>query len=186
MVAVATAVQTKRLLLRPLQREDAEPLFNLFATWDVIRWLSMPPWPYTMDDARKFIEMHVDQDLEKMTFAITCDDTLIGGIDMRRNPVGRTQRGPGLNLGYWLGRPYWGQGLMTEAAGGILKHVFAVRADDTIYSGAFAENVASLRVQDKLGFVRDGETLSYARPRGGEFLHVNTVLSCANFAARTL
>ncbi len=181
MSAVATAIRTERLLLRPLQRRDAESLFKLFATWDVIRWLSMPPWPYTMKDAYDFIDRQHDQGLEKVTFGITRDGVLIGGVDVRLNPVGRTQRGPGLNLGYWLGRPYWGQGFMTEAASGLLGHVFAARVDDTVYSGAFTENVASLRVLEKLGFVRDGETLSFARPRGGEFPHINTVLTRARF-----
>jgi RimJ/RimL family protein N-acetyltransferase len=176
-IASVTDIDTQRLLLRPLQRPDVEPLFKLFATWEVIRWLSMPPWPYAIEDARDFIEHQLGQSLERATFGIWRDSNLIGGIDVRLNPAGRTQRGPGLNLGYWLGRPYWGRGYMTEAARGFLGHVFAVRTDDLIYSGAFAENIASLRVQEKIGFVRDGEVLSYARPRDGEFPHVNTVLT---------
>jgi RimJ/RimL family protein N-acetyltransferase len=49
------AIRTERLLLRPLRPEDAEPIFDLFANWEVVRWLSTPPWPYTLDDARTFI-----------------------------------------------------------------------------------------------------------------------------------
>ncbi|HEY7552802.1 MAG TPA: GNAT family N-acetyltransferase, partial [Hyphomicrobiaceae bacterium] len=76
----------------------------------------------------------------------------------------------------WLGRAHWGNGYITEAARGLLACAFAAGAGDTVYSGAFADNAASLRVQEKLGFVRDGETLLYARPRGREFPHVNTKL----------
>ncbi len=48
-------IRTERLLLRPLRADDAEPLFALFANWEVIRWLSLPPWPYTLEDA---LELH--------------------------------------------------------------------------------------------------------------------------------
>ena len=69
----------------------------------------------------------------------------------------------GPHLGYWLGQPYWGDGYMTEAARGFVARIFAARAGDTIYSGAFADNAASLRVQEKLGFARDGETTLYCQ-----------------------
>jgi RimJ/RimL family protein N-acetyltransferase len=51
-----TTVRTERLLLRPLHADDAEPLFALFSDWEVIRWLSTPPWPYTPGDARAFVD----------------------------------------------------------------------------------------------------------------------------------
>jgi RimJ/RimL family protein N-acetyltransferase len=181
--AAGDDIKTERLVLRPMRAGDAEPLFSLFADWEVIRWLSMPPWPYTIEDARGFILQHSNHDLTMTTFAITLEGALIGGIDVRLNPAGRSQKGPGPNLGYWLGRPYWGRGYMTEAARGFIAHVFAAGLGDTIYSGAFADNEASLRVQEKLGFLRDGETMLYAKPRGKEFQHVNTVLTRWKFEA---
>ena len=42
---------------------------------------------------------------------------------------------------------------------------------------AFVENAASLRVQEKVGFVRDGETILHSRPRGGDFPHINTLVT---------
>jgi RimJ/RimL family protein N-acetyltransferase len=176
-------VHTERLLLRPLRTSDAEPLCALFADWEVIRWLSMPPWPYTLEDAYSFIREHRDKDL-RTAFAITLADALIGGIDVRMNPANQSQRGPGPNLGYWLGRPYWGRGYITEAARGLLGHVFEAGLGDVVYSGAFADNAASLRVQEKLGFERDGETMAYSRPRDGEFPHVNTALTRPRFEGR--
>jgi RimJ/RimL family protein N-acetyltransferase len=70
---------------------------------------------------------------------------------------------------------------MTEAAREFLAHVFAAGIGDTVYSGGFADNAASLRVQEKLGFARDGETMLYAKPRGSAFLHVNTRLERDQF-----
>src|SRR5262245_45863912 len=174
-------IHTARLLLRPLRTTDAGPLFALFADWEVIRRLSMPPWPYAIEDAHSFIREHRDGDLGRTTFAITLADVLIGGIDVRMNPANQSQRGAGPNLGYWLGRPHWGRGYMTEAARGFLARVFDAGLGDPVYSGAFADNAASLHVQEKLGFERHGETMLYSRPRDGKFPHVNTVLARERF-----
>ena len=153
-------IRTARLLLRPLRPTDAEPLFELFNNWQVVRWLSMPPWPYALADAVAFITPRVTQKPVETNFAIALDDSLIGGIGVRMKDTSHLQAGPGPNLGYWLGQPYWGRGYMTEAARGIAAHAFASGVGETIYSGAFADNAASLRVQEKVGFVRAGETTS--------------------------
>ena len=72
---------------------------------------------------------------------------------------------------------------MTEAARGIAAHAFASGVGETIHSGAFADNAASLRVQEKVGFVRAGETTLFAKPRGAQFPHVNTFLTRDAFEA---
>jgi len=176
-------IRTKRLLLRPLRTNDAEPLFALFADWEVIRRLTMPPWPYALEDAHSFIEGQLNRGLTETTFAVTFDGALIGGIDVRMNKPDQSQSGSGPNLGYWLGRPHWGCGYMTEAARAFVAHVFACGIGDTIYSGAFSDNEASLRVQAKLGFMRDGETMLYARPRRAKFPLLNTRLVRSVFKA---
>ncbi|MGZ3291465.1 MAG: GNAT family N-acetyltransferase, partial [Xanthobacteraceae bacterium] len=60
---------------------------------------------------------------------------------------------------------------------------FAHIPDDTIYSGAFRANAASLRIQDKLGFARDGEAMLFANPQGKEMPHVATSVTRAAFAS---
>jgi RimJ/RimL family protein N-acetyltransferase len=176
-------IRTARLLMRPLRPADAEALFTLFADWEVIRRLSTPPWPYTIEDARSFVGAQMELAPDSRTyFAITLDDVLIGGIDARSNrPAGAPPKAP--VLGYWLGRPYWGGGYMSEAARAFVGHLFASTDHDTIYSGAFAGNAASLRVQEKLGFERTGEVMHYSRPRGERLLHVNTELARLRFRA---
>src|SRR5262245_58601438 len=167
-------IRTDRLLLRPLRPDDAEAICAQITDWEVMRWLSQPPWPYTLQDAINFIQSSSAHDLTTTALAITRENALIGVIDMRINRALLPQRGPGPNLGYWLGRSYWGNGYITEAARGLLACAFAVGVGDTVYSGAFADNAASLRVLEKLGFVRDGESMLYARPRGRAFPHANT------------
>jgi RimJ/RimL family protein N-acetyltransferase len=72
---------------------------------------------------------------------------------------------------------------MTAALRGVVDHVFCMQPHDTIYCGAFVGNCASIRVQEKVGFARDGETMLYSRPRGGEFPHINTLLTRAKFVS---
>jgi RimJ/RimL family protein N-acetyltransferase len=169
------SIQTERLQLRPLRPSDAEAIFSLLGNWEVIRWLSSPPWPYAPADARAFVETRMRRDPDRRIFlAVTLGDALIGGVGVRANAAEASGRSP--ILAFWLGQPYWGKGYMTEAARAFIARLFASTAVDTIHTGAFADNVASLRVQEKLGFERTGEIMLYCRPRGRELLHVNTKL----------
>ena len=183
------SIHTERLVLRPLITADAEPVFALFADWQVVRLLSAPPWPYSLDDARDFVRRSLDpadQDGET-AFSITRDNALIGGIGVRERPASHLQRDAGPNFGYWLGRAYWGKGFMTEALRAMVRFVFDVTSATATYSGAFAENAASLRVQAKVGFREDGQTMLSSHPRGGaEFAHVNTVLPRSDFEAASV
>jgi RimJ/RimL family protein N-acetyltransferase len=180
-----TLLRTEHLLLRPLRPDDAAPLFALFNNWNVIRFLSAPPWPYTPSDSRLFVDGMIARspELNEEVLAITRDGTFIGVISARLREPNALQRGAGPNIGYWVGEPFWGLGLMTEAVQAVVRHLFASTTTDAIYSGAFTENAASLRVQEKAGFVRDGETTLFSRPRGGEFPHVNTMLTRERFYA---
>jgi len=178
-------IRTQRLVLRPLEASDADRVFALFNNWNVVQWFSSPPWPYTLADARGFVSLMARNahDLTKTSYAITRDGVLMGGIDIRISDSEPHRSGP--VLGYWLGENYWGQGHMTEAARGFLAYVFAAKVADVIRSGVFADNVASLRVQEKLGFAIEGETEVYAKPRGGVFRNIDTMLTRARFGAQS-
>ena len=179
-------VHTRRLHLRPPRESDADRLYALFNNWEVMRWLSSPPWPYALDDARAFVRSRAKGDGGAIGGAITLDGELIGIADVIVKPASAVQRERGYSLGYWLGQPYWGHGFMTEAVHGLLSHIFATIPDDTIFSGAFAGNAASLRIQEKLGFMRDGEGMFFSNPHRKDVLHVNTSLMRAGFAASCL
>jgi RimJ/RimL family protein N-acetyltransferase len=184
MTTVTDIIRTERLVLRPVVPGDAEALFALFANWEVVQWLSTPPWPYALEDARSFVAAQMDRAPDRRTYlAIALGGALIGGIDASSNrPAGAPPEAP--ILGFWLGQPYWGRGFMSEAALAFVRHIFASTGHDTIYSGAFAGNAASLRIQEKLGFVRTGETMHYSRPRGEKLAHISTELARARFLAR--
>jgi RimJ/RimL family protein N-acetyltransferase len=181
--ALQPEIQSERLVLRAWQPSDAEALFELFNNWEVMRWLSLPPWPYVIDDARSYIDRAIDRSSEDADeiYAVTLHTNVIGSIGVRLRPASHLQRAAGPNFGYWIGQPYWGRGYMTEAVRALAREVFGRELHDAIFSGAFTDNVASLRVQEKAGFVRDGDTMLHARPRGGDFPHTNTVLTKSRF-----
>lgn len=126
---------TERLVLRGFLPQDAEPMARKISDWDVIKWLTSPPWPYSYADAERFIGDHMSDD----AFAITRDDELLGVV------------GGDDDLGYWLGKEHWGHGYMTEAAQAFLGHRFS-RRSDPITSGFVLGNQASCNVLTKLGF----------------------------------
>ncbi len=174
-------IETRRLVLRPFRDGDAAALFALFNDWEVVRFLSSPPWTYTRDDAEGYLRAVRDPQSEEIAFALTLEGKLIGSITVREKPASNLQAGAGPNIGYWLARRYWGHGYMTEALRAIVTHVFALSRADAIYCGAFADNLASLRVQQKVGFAHAGNTTLLSRPTGHELAHVNTMLTRASF-----
>jgi RimJ/RimL family protein N-acetyltransferase len=173
-------LRTARLMLRPIREDDAARVFELFGQWGVIRTLRSAPWPYRPADAQAFCrERTVKSAGGAITFAIMHQGELIGVIDAVSNPA--VQRGPGYTVGYWIGRPYWNKGFISEAARAFIAHVFATTGTGTIYSGVFKLNATSLRVQEKLGFVRGEEEMLFARPHDSELPFVNTVLTRTRF-----
>lgn len=177
-----SVIGTRRLVLRPLRDGDAAAIFASFNDWDVVRFLSSPPWPYARADAESFVRLMLDPAADaEIAFAVTLNNRLIGSVGVRERPASHLQEGAGPNIGYWLGRKYWGHGYMTEAVRALIGHVFALSRAEAIYSGAFADNLASLRVQEKVGFIHAGNTVLLSRPTGCELAHVNTVLTRASF-----
>jgi RimJ/RimL family protein N-acetyltransferase len=169
-------LETARLVLRPLERTDAAEIARLISDWDVIRWLTRPPHPYALADAEDFIDRVAieDSSSRQIRCAITHDGTFIGsaGIDHRER---------GMNLGYWLGKPFWGKGLMTEAARALVRHFFAVNLDPEIVSGHLQGNEASGRVLRKLGFEITGASTTHARPLGRDCASLDMTLSRGRF-----
>ena len=177
---MTTIIRTARLEMRPLQTGDVDRVFALFSDPDVLRWMTAPPSPYTYADAHGFVaeKAAVAHDLRQTAYAITRGGDVIGAIDVH-DRIDTPDGAP--VLGYWIGKSYWSQGYVTEAARGFLAHVFAAEIGDTIRSGAFAGNAASLRVQEKLGFTRAGERMMFSKPQNAMLPFVDTVVRREGF-----
>lgn len=156
-------IRSERLFLRPGWPEEWEDLLALINDEEVVRNLASAPWPYTADDARAFAARSQERLLPN--FFVT-----LPGADGARlvGNVGLSLVDGEVSLGYWIGRPFWGQGYATEAARALLSLAKAL-GHRRVVASHFVDNPASGRVLRKLGFCPTGEvTDRYSLGRGGE------------------
>lgn len=110
------------------------------------------PYPYTDDDARRWLENVIDRRPET-NFAIAVNDEAIGGIGYTLQlDVGYRSA----EIGYWLGEEFWGRGIATEAVIAITNHAFASHDLCRLYAFVFEWNKRSARVLEKAGYVMEG------------------------------
>lgn len=146
-------IQTDRLTLRRPTHHDAEAIFAGYAQDpEVVRYLMWRPHR-TIDDTHEYLR-YVDRGWitgAELTWALTFsdDDRAIGMFAIR--PEGFKH-----NLGYVLGRRYWGQGLIVEAGRPIIELAFSDPAVYRVWAICDVDNHASARVLDKLGMTREG------------------------------
>ncbi len=144
------ALETKRLRLRPFRRGDEDELARHLGDWEITRQLALNPHPFEMDHAQDWISECLAQPngpKHGLRFAIEAPDEtgLVGGAGL--SPVGA-----GFELGYWIGRPFWGRGYATEAASALVGLGFSALSLDEVEALVFGENPASVRVLEKIGF----------------------------------
>jgi ribosomal-protein-alanine N-acetyltransferase len=110
------------------------------------------PHPYLEEHGRKFLD-HITAQTPSTVWAIEVDGEAAGGIGIERlTDVERVSA----EIGYWLGEGYWKRGVMTEAVKTITAHVFRQFDVTRIFALPFADNVGSVRVLEKAGYVREG------------------------------
>ncbi len=147
------AITTERLRLREPRHADAGRLAVLANDFDVARMTTSMPFPYTRADADAFLErMAARNRSREAVFAIEhADEGAIGILGFH------PKDGAAPEIGYWIGRPYWGRGLATEAVRAALEWADGAWASRWTIAGHFADNPASGRVLDKAGFLYTGE-----------------------------
>lgn len=147
--------------LRPWRPTDAKALAHLLSDRQVQANLRDGlPYPYTEEDGADFIAAMLAADPDKVfPFAITQDGVLVGSIGLFRqeNIHCRTAE-----MGYYLGRDFWGQGIGTWAAQEAARRVFATTDILRIFAEPFAHNQASCRVLEKAGFQLEGVLRKFA------------------------
>ncbi|HUE74746.1 MAG TPA: GNAT family N-acetyltransferase [Pirellulaceae bacterium] len=110
------------------------------------------PHPYTLRDAASFIE-HVQQQSPPTVWAIDVAGQAVGSIGLLpRSDIERVSA----EIGYWLGEPFWGRGIMTEALQAVTVWALKDFQLTRIYALPFATNAASCRVLEKAGYVCEG------------------------------
>ena len=144
-------LKTERLILRRWEDGDAESLFEYAADPDVGPIAGWPPHQ-TIEESRDVIK-NVFHGKEAYAVCLKTDGRAIGAIELKLNGhTDLTERDDECELGYWLGKPFWGQGIMPEAVKEILRHAFEEIGMTKVWAGYYEGNTKSKRVQEKAGF----------------------------------
>lgn len=139
--------------LRSLSMADADSLARYANNRNVWRNLrDVFPHPYTREDALSFIAM-IEAGSQENAFAIATSSEAIGVIGFHLEPDVLRRSA---EVGYWLGEPFWGRGIMTRALNLICDHVFQNYDVIRLSAPVFAWNPASARVLENAGFIREG------------------------------
>ncbi len=141
-------LETERLILRPWEETDAEACYQ-YAKDPRVGPAAGLPVHTSVENSRQVIREIL---MAPETYAIVLKETglPIGSVGLHRTDL--AEKDDEMELGYWLGVPYWGKGLVPEAAEEVLRHAFADLHLARIWCGYYDGNEKSKRVQQKLGF----------------------------------
>lgn len=155
------SMTTRRLTLRPPAVRDVERLVELLDDYDIARMTSRIPHPYRRQDALSWLSS-LSADKERAYAAFLGAELIgVGGYVLRKDLATA-------EIGYWIGKPYWGRGLASEIASALVAHGFEDLHLDQITANHAFDNPASQRVIEKCGFERTGTRSMRAVSRGAE------------------
>ena len=144
-------LETERLILRPWEESDAEELYK-YASNPKVGPIAGWPVHTSVENSREIIKGVLSA---PDTYAVVLKETLqpVGSIGLM---TGKTSnlRLPDTEgeIGYWIGVPYWGQGLIPEAVRELMRYSFEDKNLEKLWCGYFDGNTKSKRVQEKCGF----------------------------------
>ena len=148
-------LQTSRLALRFLTESDASALFDIYSHPEVMRYWSWPPWTEKDQAQQMLLSAHdgyntgnaLQLGIERLT-----DQVLIGSCSLFHFnlPSRRAE------IGYILGRPYWGFGYMHEALQTLLRYAFLTLDLNRLEADIDPRNQASAKTLERLGFQQEG------------------------------
>lgn len=154
-MAYTKTITTGRLILRPPRPSDADALFAMHSDPEVMRYFSEPPWQapgravqQIADDAEAFEK----EEFFRFAIALKAAGDYLGSCTL--HAVHRQNRRA--EMGYALGRPYWGQGYMHEALTALLEYAFVERDLNRLEADIDPLNIGSANALLRLGFKQEG------------------------------
>lgn len=158
-------LETQRLWLRWPTAADAPLIEKLAGEREIAEFTARIPHPYPRGAAEGFVLAARKANCEGRALHLA--------LALKQKPavpiglLSLEGAGEAPELGYWLGRMYWGSGLMSEAVGGLLDFVWLATDIERIDAAAALPNLRSQRTLERAGFVATGEALVDAPARGG-------------------
>ena len=152
--------------LRAWQDDDLEHLVQIANNFNIAKNLTNHfPHPYTRESGQGFIKMANKSNPQRI-FAIEVEGLAVGAIGIHAQTDLRIKNG---ELGYWLGEPYWGNGIVTRAVQQMVDYGFETFDITRIFARCFASNIGSQRVLEKSGFVLEAK-FEKTLFKNGEFI----------------
>jgi RimJ/RimL family protein N-acetyltransferase len=149
------SISTERLLLRPFAKSDREAVLDLYSDNETMRYWSKEPI-MSLEEADSLIEQEIEWPSKEKCFnwAVAQPDSnlLIGKICLFH----LSERNRRAEIGYLLNRRFWGRGYMTEALTFVLRFAFDEQGMHRMEADTDPENLASLALLERFGFVREG------------------------------
>ena len=152
-------MKSPRLKYREISYTDAARITHLAGDWDVARMTARIPYPYSLTQAHAWIGSIGGDEFVR---AVELGTELIGAVGYVRSDTGSAE------IGYWIGRPWWGNGYASEAAEALVEYCFAHEGFERLTCCHFTDNFPSQRIIKKLGFRLVGPHASWCEARGGE------------------
>jgi len=147
-------IKTKKFTLRPYRKGDERSLQENINDRHVYRYTCRIPHPYTIKDAKEFINNYLNKynkkGSDKFILAIEIDGQIVGALgleDIKKHMA---------EMGYWIGKKYWNKGIMTEAVRIMTRIGFRKYKLTRIYAQTFLKNTASRKVLEKNGYKIEG------------------------------
>ena len=158
--------------LRPFREDDFDAFHAIVSDYDVVKMTSSWPFPAEEDFSR--MRMNTPEAQSGAVKVIEVDGRLAGGVGIVNNEVG-----------YHIGKQFWGRGIMTRALNLRLAEEFADPEIVSIKSCVWSDNPASARVLEKVGFKRAHMCRDYCKARDAEVEAIHFTLSRADWEGRS-
>lgn len=153
-------LETQRLRLRPLAEGDVPAMTAALHDPAIATDAADIPYPITPQAAARWVETTTAMAVRGVgiTYAILRrdDDTFVGEVGLDRVPAHRRAE-----IGYWIGKPFWGHGYATEATRRVIRLAFEELGINRVGANCYTRNVGSARVLQKSGLRYEGSARQY-------------------------
>lgn len=160
-------IETERLRLRKIEPADLENMFAITSDPEVPKCMNWQPHrdiAETRESIEEYTRGYATGDCFRWAIAWKADNRFIGFMAVK--PVFQHNR---VNIGYWLGRPYWGRGIMAEALQAMIRLCFESLGVNRVEADHFEDNPASGRVMEKAGMRYEGLLEQYCLGKDGKY-----------------
>ena len=168
-------IETERLILRPWREDDAESLFKYAQDHDVGRIAGWPPHTSVENSLEIIRTVFAAPEIYAVVLKETNEPIGCCGIMFSNSLHASDMDNRVAEIGYWIGKPYWGQGLIPEAVKALLSRCFNELHLDTVWCGYYDGNIKSKRVCEKSGFRFHHTNVGVTSALGDDFhaLHID-------------